>query len=98
MRQQKTHIEQIRTLATVRDGETLVVEDVLFDANRMRLAAAGILPGDRVRCRRATPGEVQLETERGIVVSVERSWANFVQVSDAHLLASSDDQPLSASA
>lgn len=91
------HIERIRTLATVRDGETLVVEDVLFDANRVRLAAAGIQPGARVRCRRATPVEVQLETERGIVITVERTWANFVQVSEP-AASHSGDQSLQASA
>ena len=79
----KLDTEQIRSLATVRDGETLVVENILFDSNRARLAAVGITEGDRVRCRVSTPTHVYLETEVGIVVGVERDWATFVQVARA---------------
>lgn len=77
------HIEQIRSLAHVRDGETLVVEHILFDANRARLAAAGVVEGDRIRCRTSTSSHVQIETARGALLDVERSWASFVEVSPA---------------
>ncbi len=79
----KPQIEQIRSLATVRDGETLVVENILFDANRARLAAAGVAEGDRIRCHAATPSYVAIETPLGVVMNVDRAWASFVQVSRA---------------
>jgi len=78
--------EQVRSLATVSDGEALVVEHILFDANRTRLAAAGIGVGDRVRCRISTPSHVYVETPIGIVVGVDRSCASFVHVKSADAL------------
>jgi hypothetical protein len=78
--------EQVRSLATVRDGEALLVEHILFEANRSRLAEAGIGVGDRVRCRISTPSHVYVETPVGIVVGVERSCASFVQVTSLEAL------------
>jgi Fe2+ transport system protein FeoA len=75
--------ERIRSLATVRDDETLVVQHILFDANRVRLAAAGVTEGDRIRARASGPSHVQIETSRGAVLELERSWANFVRVREA---------------
>ena len=72
--------DRIRSLDTVRDGETLVVQHILFDANRLRLAAAGVTEGERIRGRASTPSHVQIETTRGALLEVERSWASFVQV------------------
>lgn len=72
--------ETLRTLATMRDGETLVVRHIFFDDVRARCARAGIAEGDQVRCREATPAEVHIETPRGAVVSVARRWGRFVQV------------------
>jgi hypothetical protein len=73
----------VRSLAAIREGETRVVERILFDLTRARCAALGIIEGDRVLCRRATHGQLWLETSSGAIVTIDREWATFIQVGDA---------------
>ena len=72
-----------RSLASIRDDETLVVQRILFDSVRAHLAALGVHEGQLVRCRLTTLSDLVLETVGGSIATVERSWARFVQVGSA---------------
>ena len=71
-----------RSLASISQGETLEVGDILFDGVRALCETAGIRPGIRVRCCDASPSQLLLETEAGRVTSVERRWAAFVEATE----------------
>ena len=71
-----------RSLATISQGETLQVGDILFDGVRALCETAGIRPGVRVRCRESSPTLLQLETEAGRVTNLERRWAAFVEAAE----------------
>jgi hypothetical protein len=73
--------DRVRSLATMRDGETRVVEHILFDLTRARCAALGIREGDRIRCRLATVSQLYVETDAGRIVTIDRDWGSFIQVS-----------------
>jgi len=72
--------DAVRSLATIRRGETVVVECILFDIVRTRCEIKGIHLGDLLRCRETEAGRLLLETARGALVAVEQQWARFVQV------------------
>ena len=72
--------DPVRSLASIRQGETVVVECILFDIVRSRCETKGIRLGERLRCRDVVPGRLLLETARGALVAVEQQWARFVQV------------------
>lgn len=70
----------IRSLASIRPGELLRIERILFDATRARCREAGLREGDLVLCSEATPGAIWLETMSAGEVVLERSVGRFVQV------------------
>lgn len=71
-----------RSLASIAQGETLEVGDILFDGVRALCEMAGIRPGIRVRCCDASPSQLLLETEAGRVTRVERRWAAFIEATE----------------
>ena len=83
-----------RSLASISQGETLEVGDILFDGVRALCETAGIRPGVRVRCCDASPSQLLLETEAGRVTSVERRWAAFIEATE--LLGGSRETRLTA--
>ena len=65
--------DPVRSLASIRQGETVVVECILFDIVRSRCETKGIRLGERLRCRDVVPGRLLLETARGALVAVEQA-------------------------
>lgn len=84
----------IRSLATIRHGETVQVECILFDAVRDICSETGIRPGDWVHCVAATASRVVLETTAGRQVPFERRLAHFIQVAPAVTAANTESRPI----
>lgn len=83
-----------RSLASIHEGERLVVQRILFDAVRARCDAAGIAEGDVVVGRGRQGARVDLESPDGRRVQLDRAWADFIQVAPIHERQASDP-PLS---
>lgn len=83
-----------RSLASIHEGERLVVQRILFDAVRARCDAAGIGEGDVLVGRGREGARVDIESADGRRVQLDRAWADFVQVAPIHER-SPDDTPLS---
>lgn len=70
-----------RSLASVRDGEIVVIRHILFGSLRDLCQRTGFQEGDVVRCRLATPSHLLLELPNGHTVPCARDWARFIRIS-----------------
>ncbi|MGH7466368.1 MAG: hypothetical protein ACRENP_00125 [Longimicrobiales bacterium] len=69
-----------QSLAASQKGDVILIQRILFEGLRARCSALDIFEGELLRCRASTASQLLLETPRGRVVSLERDWSRFIQV------------------
>ena len=69
------------SLARTAPGQTVQVQDILFDLVRTRCTDAGVKLGDLVTCTSNRNGQVGLRFADGRSASLERHYAWFVRTS-----------------
>lgn len=75
------------SLAGIRAGDVVQIQQILFDNLRSHCAALGLTEGDLVRCRLDGHESLLLVTPTGRTVLLERGWARFIRVSEAPVTA-----------
>ena len=73
----------LRSLHSMEPGEAARIATILFDRLRAECRALGLVPGQRVVCRAATPAWLILETASRRRVRLERGWARFIEIVEA---------------
>jgi hypothetical protein len=68
------------SLASIRDGEKVRIERILFDKLKDLCYSLGIEEGKVVRCRHNTRAVLLLETGAARTIIIDQDWARFVQV------------------
>ena len=74
--------QTLHSLAATRTGEFVEIKKILFSTLRAHCADLDIAEGDVLRCRAGTPSQLVLETKHGRIVSLQRDWARFIQVTN----------------
>jgi len=72
----------VRSLATARAGEEVVIQRILFGALRNLCADLGVYEGDVVSCRAGISTHLVLRTATGRTIPLDREWARFIQISE----------------
>lgn len=72
----------LRPLSSIRSGERLEIQGIVFDGARARCAHAGIHEGVLVTCLAEMPDHLLLQTASRAAFAFERAWARFVQVGE----------------
>lgn len=72
--------EPVRSLASMRAGESVMIRRILFGALRTLCAELGVQEGDVVVCRAGTPTHLVLRTATGRTIPLDRDWARFIQI------------------
>ena len=72
----------IRSLATARAGEEVMITRILFGALRNFCSDLGVFEGDVVSCRAGTATHLVLRTSTGRTIPFDREWSRFIQISE----------------
>lgn len=72
----------VRSLATARAGEAVMIQRILFGTLRELCADIGVFEGDVVSCRAGTSTHLVLRTSAGRTIPLDREWARFIQISE----------------
>jgi hypothetical protein len=80
-------MNDIRTLASLKPGETATVITIVFGALRSLCGDLGIREGETVHCRAGTAGVLILDTQDGHTVSLARDWARFIRLDAPRVIA-----------
>lgn len=77
----------VRSLASARAGEVVIIRRILFDTLRSLCADLGVFEGDVVSCRAGTATHLVLRTVTGRTVPLDREWTRFIQISESDISA-----------
>lgn len=72
----------VRSLASARAGEQVMISRILFGALRNFCADLGVYEGDVVNCRAGTATHLVLRTSAGRTIPFDREWSRFIQISE----------------
>lgn len=72
----------VRSLASARAGEAVMIRRILFGALRNLCADLGVFEGDVVSCRAGTSTHIVLRTSAGRTIPLDREWTRFIQISE----------------
>jgi hypothetical protein len=78
-----------RTLATLKPGQSALIDTIVFGALRTLCGDLGIREGETVSCRAGTAGVLIIDTQDGRTVSLARDWARFIRLETEPLRAAS---------
>jgi hypothetical protein len=73
----------VRSLASARAGEAVMIRRILFGTLRNLCADLGVFEGDVVSCRAGTATHLVLRTASGRTIPLDREWTRFIQISEA---------------
>lgn len=72
----------VRSLASARAGEAVMIRRILFGALRNLCADLGVFEGDVVCCRAGTSTHIVLRTSTGRTIPLDREWTRFIQIGE----------------